>query len=114
MWFLIINILTLLALGIAAGFISLTVTKSTLFEPFREFFFNRSEKSSIMKFIHDLVTCPYCFSHWVSLVMVSIWQPRIVNCGILLFDLGVSWFVIVGIASYAWGIFFKITSEDSE
>jgi ribosomal protein L37AE/L43A len=105
---------TILVLGIAAGFISLTVTKSTIFEPFRDFFFHRSEKSAVMKFLYDLVTCPYCFSHWVSLVMVCIWQPRIVNCGCIWVDLGVSWFVMVGIASYAWGIFFKITSEDSE
>ena len=46
--------------------------------------------------------------------MVCIWKPILVNCGIALIDLGVSWFVIVGIASYAWGIFFKITSENED
>lgn len=109
-----LTILTIIALGIAAGFVSLTLTKATIFEPFRDFFFFRSEKNSIMKFLHDLVTCPYCFSHWVSLVMVCIWRPRLVNCGYIWIDLGISWFVIIGIASYAWGIFFKITSGNDE
>lgn len=105
------TILTVLFLGIAAGFISLAVTKSKIFEPFRDFFFYRSEKSTVMKFLYDLVTCPYCFSHWVTVVMVCIWKPRLVNCGYLWVDLGVSWFVMVAVASYAWGIFFKLTSD---
>lgn len=99
-------------LGIATGFISLTITKSNIFESFRNFFFFRSEKSKVMNFLNELFTCPYCFSHWVSLVMVCIWKPKIVNCGFALLDLGISWFVIIGIASYSWGLFFKITSEN--
>jgi hypothetical protein len=105
------TILTIIYLGIAAGFISLTITKSNFFESFRNFFFFRSEKNIIMRFLHELVTCPYCFSHWVTLTMVAVWQPRLTNCGWLLIDLGVSWFVLIGIASYAWGVFFKLTDE---
>jgi hypothetical protein len=103
------NIVSFLFLSLACGIISFTITKSVLFEEFRDFFFYRSNKQP-GKFISNLVTCPYCFSHWVSLAIVLIWQPIFTNCGHLWVDLGVSVFAMVAVASYTWGIFSKITS----
>lgn len=108
-------IITIVILGIASGFISLTVSKSKFFESFREFFFLRAVPQGfghVWGWLYELVSCPYCFSHWVSLAMVAIWQPQVTDCGWWLVDMGVSWFAMIAVASYAWGIFFKLTSGD--
>jgi hypothetical protein len=116
---------TFMFLSAANGFISLAVTKSQVFTPFRDFFFNRATQTrwgKFMAWLYDLVSCPYCFSHWVALVMIAVWQPVFTNCGYTLtwrvfgienlpiFDLLVSLFAMVAVASYSWGIFYKITS----
>lgn len=48
----------------ATGAITLTVTRSKLFSDLRQWTVNRSE------FFGELVTCPWCFSHWVSLLVM--------------------------------------------
>ena len=45
------------------------ISKSEIFKPIRSYLFNRS-KNKIMKFLHDLIDCPYCTSVWVSLFYV--------------------------------------------
>lgn len=47
------------------------ISKSELFKPLRAFLFNRSN-IGIVKFLHDLIDCPYCTSVWVSLFYVSL------------------------------------------
>lgn len=54
--------LAALIVGVAVGVVSLTVTRSLIFKPIREWFDERNE------FLADLFGCPYCFSHWVSAV----------------------------------------------
>jgi hypothetical protein len=107
------TLLTFLVLSIANGFISLTVTKSQIFAGVRDFFFNFAApdtiRGKILAWLYELINCPYCFSHWVALVMVWIWQPRLTDCGYVLIDLCVSIFAMVGVAGYAWGIFYKLT-----
>lgn len=125
---------TFMFLSAANGFISLAVTKSQVFTPFRDFFFNRSAAvkhtwlrlkwTKLMGWLYDLVSCPYCFSHWVALVMIAVWQPVFTDCGYTLtwrvfgiqnlpiFDLLVSLFAMVAVSSYFWGIFYKITSNN--
>ena len=113
--------ITFLALSFACAFISLTVTKSKFFESFRDFFFNRStaktKSGRIFSFFYELISCPYCFSHWVSIAMVLIWKPRFTHCGInglWILDYIVSIFVMVGLSSYLWGIFFRITHDKED
>jgi len=43
------------------------ITKSELFSPIREFFFNR-RNNKIYKFIHDLLDCGYCMSVWIGIM----------------------------------------------
>jgi hypothetical protein len=45
------------------------VSKSELFKPIRKYLFNLSKYRAI-KFLHDLIDCPYCTSVWVSLFHV--------------------------------------------
>lgn len=48
------------------------LTKSELFSPVREFFFNR-RKFKLFKFIHDLLDCGYCTSVWVGWLVAGLW-----------------------------------------
>ena len=102
-------------LSIANAFISYTVARSVLFQGFRDYLFNRADpspKGRVMNFFSELVSCPYCFSHWVAFVMVAIWQPKFTNCGLALLDLGVSAFAMVGVSSLTWAVFEKLTHEE--
>lgn len=83
--------------GIVSASISFTVTMSALFAGFR----NAVEKRS--KFFGDLVQCPYCFGHYVALVLNSLLffssdsvkfdYNNIYNYILFIF----TWFLIVGI-----------------
>jgi hypothetical protein len=92
------SIITFITLGIACGTMSYTIAKGSIFNWFRDWFFHRST-NGFYNFIHELVSCPYCLSHWVSFVFVCIWRPIITSCGIVGFDLIISWLVIIGIAA---------------
>lgn len=109
---------TLLALGMASGFISFTIARAKFFESFRDFFFNRSNPETVLGrwigWLYELISCPYCLSHWVALVCVFIWQPRITNCSVAVIDYIISVFVIVGIASFSWGLFQKLTESNHD
>ena len=52
----------LLALAIAS--ISMTITKSVLFNDFRD------RIGKIGKFFRELFNCPYCLSHWLAVLGV--------------------------------------------
>jgi len=45
------------------------LSKSELFKPLRQYLFNRSN-NRMVKFMHDLIDCPYCTSVWVSLFYI--------------------------------------------
>jgi hypothetical protein len=113
------NLATLIVLGVANGFVSLTVTKSLFFQSFRDFFFNhsigpRGQRRRFIPWIHDLVSCPYCFSHWVSLAMVIIWKPILTKTeiGTPYLDFLVSLFALVGVSSISWALFLRLSPDD--
>ena len=41
------------------------ITKSNLFSPIREFFFNR-RSNALFNWVHDLLDCGYCTSVWIG------------------------------------------------
>jgi hypothetical protein len=47
------------------------LTKSELFKPVREFFFNR-RSNSIFDKVHELIDCGYCTSVWVGFLTAFI------------------------------------------
>jgi len=96
------NMATLVYLGVANGMISLLIAKSKFFEKFRDYFFNRGHS-----FIHELLSCPYCISHWVAIMMTIIWQPRLTN-SIIPLDFLISMFVMVAVATVSWTIAFGL------
>jgi hypothetical protein len=69
----------LLILSLVVASISWTVTQETIFEEWREAAKNRSEKASnilVRKFFY-VWTCEYCFSHWVTIVVLLVSQFRL-------------------------------------
>ena len=60
-------------LGIATGAISMVITKSAIFNKAHEWLEKRSP------LLEEMLSCPWCTSHWVALLFTLIYQP-------LLFD----------------------------
>lgn len=58
-------ILELITLVIFTEAVTEIVTKSEIFSPIKEWFFNRRSKKAF-NFIHNLLDCGYCFSVWAS------------------------------------------------
>ncbi len=48
------------------------ITKSIVFSPVREFFFNR-RKNKVFDWLHSLFDCSYCMSVWVGLFVYICW-----------------------------------------
>jgi hypothetical protein len=64
-----INLLNILEIGVTTGVISLTLTKSKLFSPVRNWIRYRSP------WWGELVSCPYCASHWVGGLLTLTLRP---------------------------------------
>lgn len=70
------EIYTLVLLSIVVASISWTVTQEHIFEEPREAAKRRSQRSSnifVRKFFY-VFSCEYCFSHWVSLIVLLVAQ----------------------------------------
>ena len=69
----------LLILSLVVASIAWTVTQEEIFEEWRDAAKKRSEKASnilVRKFFY-VWTCEYCFSHWVTIVVMLISQFRL-------------------------------------
>lgn len=55
----------LLEMGVATGVASLTLTRARPLRPMRQWIQQRSQ------WWGELVSCPYCISHWVAFVLVA-------------------------------------------
>lgn len=64
------------------------LSKSELFNPIREWFFNR-RINKVFNFIHRVLDCPYCTSVWVSFFVYIL---LFINTEIV--DRYIDWFVI--------------------
>ncbi len=58
-------------LSIVTASISFTVTETKVFHPVREW--TKSKNG----FLGELVSCGYCFGHWVAFVLVAIYRPKL-------------------------------------
>jgi hypothetical protein len=66
------QIVWLLVLAMPVASVSWTVTHEEIFREVREYFRERSRKSegTFARKSHYLLTCEYCFSHWVAFGLV--------------------------------------------
>lgn len=86
-----IELLLVLAACVCA--VSFTITTTTMFTWFRE------PIAKIHPKLEELVFCPWCFSHWVTFIVLSFPQIKLYNVtGISLFDFFFTAFCIVAIS----------------
>ena len=102
------DLLTLLIQELPDAAISWTETHEDLFREFRDYCVDRSERArrlGIRKFFF-LFTCEYCFSHYVSAVVLFFSRFT------LLFDdwrgYAVSWFAIVWVANHLMSVYGRL------
>ena len=96
------ELIKIVVLAFVVSPISLTVTKTEVFKPFRGWMKTHS------KFFGKLFSCPYCFSHWTSFAVVGVFRPVPISCGFFfLIDLAVSAFIMVGLATLLSACIFK-------
>lgn len=105
------RLIVLVVLSFAISAISMTISKSKLFEGFREWI---GEQSG---WLGELFNCPYCTSHWVTLLFVILFKPEVVAVawrvpGMFLFNYVVSGFAIVALASFWSGIIYRAFSHE--
>ena len=76
---ILLQIYWLLILSLAVASIAWTVTQEAIFEEPREAARRRSEssKSIIVRKFFYVWTCEYCFSHWVTIVVLAISQFKL-------------------------------------
>lgn len=103
------NVYTCVALSLAIGVMAMTITKTKIFRPVRIWTLDKSE------WFGDLISCPYCTSHWLSFVLTAIYSPLLFNSGIGLLD----WFltslcVIAGSAVVSGTIFYAFAQMADE
>ena len=77
--------------------ISFTVTETKLFKPIREWVRGKS------CFFGELISCGYCFGHWVSFSLVAIYQPRLFFVWWLI-DYFITALVLAWLAGFQWAL----------
>lgn len=65
--------LTVLVLGVVTGSISMVVTKAAIFN----FLHNWLEKKA--PFLEEMLSCPWCTSHWVALFFTLVYRPLLLQ-----------------------------------
>jgi len=92
--------LKLLTCAFAVAAVAMTITRAVITAPLRKWVKSKSE------WLGELVSCPYCASHWGSLIAVLIFKPRPVVTPWPAMDFTLSAFAMVGLAAVcAWIIF---------
>lgn len=84
-------------LSLVTSSISFTVTETKLFKPAREWVKFRSS------FFGELISCGFCFGHWVTFGLVAFYQPRLFHSWWLL-DYFLTALVIAWLAGFQWVI----------
>jgi hypothetical protein len=71
----LVTLYHVIVIGIATGAISLFITKSALLNSFHKWV----EKKS--PFLDELLSCPWCTSHWVGMFLLLVYQPWLLDWG---------------------------------
>jgi hypothetical protein len=95
---------TVLYLSFVTASISFTVAETKLFRPLREFAAKRNA------FLGNLLSCGYCFGHWVSFALVAIYRPKFFHFWPAL-DFFLTALVIAWIGGIQWAAMSLIVSK---
>ena len=82
-------------LSIVTASVSFTVTETKLFMPLREWMKKHNS------FLGELLSCGYCFGHWVAFFLVAIYRPKLLE-GWCLLDYFLTALVISWLAAFQW------------
>lgn len=82
--------------------ISITITQQEIFRPLRDWVKSKSNK------LGHLISCFYCFSHWIVFIAILIYRPIIIHSGISAVDLVSTIFFTVYLATIFSGLIFKV------
>ncbi|NUM78064.1 DUF1360 domain-containing protein [candidate division KSB1 bacterium] len=82
-------------LSFATASIAFTVTETKAFLLLREWLKKKSP------FLGELVSCGYCFAHWVAFVLVAVYRPRLFAAWWLL-DYFLTALVIAWLSAFQW------------
>ena len=74
------QIFWLIVIAAAVASVAWTVTQEEIFREPREFFAKRSKdaRSLLVRKFSYMMTCEYCFSHWVTLAMIAFTGFRLI------------------------------------
>lgn len=109
----LVTLYHVIVIGIATGAISLFITKSALLNSFHAWL----EKKS--PFLEELLSCPWCTSHWVGAFLLLIYQPWLLDWGwrpawmvllepvLLPVDFLVTLMVVVAVAAVTAGVIYR-------
>lgn len=96
--------MTLIMVGVAAGTAAFTVTRTKITAGLRDWTMKHN------KWLGQLLSCPFCLSHWLAAIGVLIYQPRLTERWIVT-DLGLSWLVAVALAAFTFGLIGKAMKQ---
>ena len=89
------NMIEIIQMGLVVGVISITITKGSIFGWLRD---------RCSGWIGELLSCPYCMAHWVSLVMVISGDIGIINRP---YELVMRVFSVIGISMMAGWLVYR-------
>jgi len=101
-----VDVVDLFTYAFAVASISLTVTRSKIFER------PRVRIQEKFKWVGELISCPYCFSHWVSLILVIMYRPSFLPHVWMPLDITITAFIIVGMGAIIIGVVSRILFRD--
>lgn len=91
-------------LSVAAASISFTVTEAKLFLPLRTW---AKGKNS---FLGELISCGYCFGHWVAFALTAIYRPRLFDFWMPA-DYVLTALVIAWLAAFQWAVMCRLMEQ---
>lgn len=93
---------TCVAIAFAASSISITITQTEVFAPWRTF----TKRMGHM--VGYLFQCFYCIKHWIVFLGIAVYRPVLVHSEYLFVDLVVSAFFTITISTLISGLMFKV------
>jgi hypothetical protein len=91
-------------LSFVAAAISFTVAETKLFATLREWMKSKSQ------FLGELISCGYCFGHWVAFALVAGFRPKLFDSWWLL-DYFLTALVIAWLSAFQWVILCWLTQR---
>jgi uncharacterized protein DUF1360 len=91
-------------LSFVTASISFTVTETKLFKPFRELIKRKN------LFLGELVSCGYCFGHWVAFAFVASYRPKLFDAWWPL-DYFLTALVIAWCSAFQWALMCLLTEK---